>query len=60
MSERKLPANATPEEIREFNRHTAERQAGKDLAFDPLVDDPNFKSPIPTNNTLSTNPPAAK
>ncbi|HTF96428.1 MAG TPA: glycoside hydrolase family 88 protein [Cellvibrio sp.] len=33
-----LPANATSEQTREFHRRNAERQAVKDLAFDPLVD----------------------
>lgn len=33
-----LPANATPEQTREFNRRNAERQAVKDLAFYPLID----------------------
>lgn len=47
MKIRTLPANATPEEIREHNRYMLERQAGKDLAFDPLVDDPHYQSPIP-------------
>lgn len=33
-----LPANATAEQIREDQRRNAERQAVKDLAFDPLTD----------------------
>lgn len=36
-----LSDKATADEIREFNRRNAERQAVKDLAFDPLVDAPN-------------------
>lgn len=39
-----LPDKATADEIREFNRRNAERQAVKDLAFDPLVDAPNAPS----------------
>ncbi|MES2674620.1 MAG: glycoside hydrolase family 88 protein [Pseudomonadota bacterium] len=46
MKPRTLSSNATPEEIREFNRYIAERQASENLAFDPLVDDPHYKSPI--------------
>ncbi|MES2824930.1 MAG: glycoside hydrolase family 88 protein [Pseudomonadota bacterium] len=50
MKPRKLSDNATPEETREFNRYTAERQASANLAFDPLVDDPHYKSPISSAN----------
>lgn len=33
-----LPANPTPEQVREDQRRNAEKQAVKDLMFDPLVD----------------------
>jgi hypothetical protein len=35
-----LPENASAEAVREYNRRNAERQAVKNLAFDPLVDYP--------------------
>ena len=40
------PTNATPEQMKEYNRREAERQAVKDLAFDPIVDDPGYTSPL--------------
>ena len=40
------PTNATPEQMKEYNRREAERQAVKDLAFDPMVDDPGYTSPL--------------
>ena len=40
------PVNATPEQMKEYNRREAERQAVKDLAFDPMVDDPGYVSPL--------------
>jgi hypothetical protein len=33
-----LPANPTPEQVREDQRRNAEKQAVKDLMFDPWVD----------------------
>lgn len=62
IPEYRLASDATPDQIREHNRREAERQAVKDLAFDPLVDDPNFVPPIsaPSNNGQATRltPPA--
>jgi rhamnogalacturonyl hydrolase YesR len=51
MSASKQPANATPTEIREFNRRAEERQASVTLAFDPVTDDPHYRSPI-TSTTI--------
>lgn len=48
MRETVIPANATPEQLKELNRRTAERDAVKLLAFDPMVDDPNYVSPAAT------------
>lgn len=49
IPDRPLPSDATPDQTREHNRREAERQAVKDLAFDPMVDDPTFRSPIPNH-----------
>ena len=44
---RDLPADATPDQVREHARREAERQAVKTLAFDPMVDDARYISPVP-------------
>ncbi|MBP2157925.1 MULTISPECIES: glycoside hydrolase family 105 protein [Asticcacaulis] len=41
-----IPANATPEQLKELARREAEREAVKLLAFDPMVDDPAYISPV--------------
>jgi len=41
-----LPENATPAQLKAYQRREAERQAVQDQAFDPMVHDPRYVSPI--------------
>ncbi|MFT4176143.1 MAG: glycoside hydrolase family 88 protein [Luteolibacter sp.] len=40
------PADATEEQLEEFERGKAERQAVKDQSFDPVIHDPAYHSPV--------------
>ncbi|ESQ87377.1 hypothetical protein ABAC460_20350 [Asticcacaulis sp. AC460] len=46
MAKTVIPADATPEQRKELDRREAEREAVRALAFDPMVDDPAYASPV--------------
>ncbi len=46
MADIPVPPDATPDVRRELTRRAAERQAVQDLAFDPMVHDPDYRSPV--------------
>lgn len=46
MADIPVPPDATPDVRRELTRRAAERQAVQDLAFDPMLHDPHFRSPL--------------